>query len=90
MKAPKRGQRRLPTLATPLRKGNDPKGRNPKTRSQSHICQVVLLNLGGLTEEGRSAFPQRGGPQVFKKETKNKLQALQNLAWSVKIEAWGL
>ena len=65
------------------------KGRNTKTRTLSHIYQVVLLNVGGLTGEGRSAFPQRRVPQVFQKEAKNRFQALQNRAGSVKIEASG-
>ena len=78
MKAPEGGHRRLPTLARPLRKGKGPKGRNPKTTTLSHMCQVVLLNVGGLTEEGRSAFLQRGGPQVFQKEGKNKTKIANN------------
>ena len=67
IEGPQGGHRRLPTLARPLRKGKGPKARNPKTRTLSHICQFVLRNVGGLTEEGRSAFPQRGTTSLQKR-----------------------
>ena len=101
LKAPKGGHCCLLTLARLSRKGKGKRRRNPKTRSLSHICQVVLLNVGSLTKEDRNAFPKLSAGistcaarKASIRQAKNRCGAFQNglppSPGPSKINPWGL
>ena len=55
LKAPKGGHRRLPNLARLLRKANAEK-EGASGKRLSHMCQMVLPNVGSITKERQEAW----------------------------------
>ena len=78
MKAPKGGHRRLPHFGKAVEKAKAEKEGTPGKRL-SHICQVVLLNVGSMTKGRQEAWRLTIKPGGFKIE-----------AGGSKIEAWRL